>query len=46
MQGSGTLPEAANVLFELFLKDDKGNMIDVPVLIKNYRLAGGAEGAA
>jgi len=46
MQGAGGQPEAANVLFELFLKDDKGNLIDVPVLIKNYRLAGGAEGAA
>lgn len=46
MQGAGGQPEAANDLFELFLKDDKGNMIDIPVLIKNYRLAGGAEGAA
>ena len=46
MQGGDAAPESANVLFELFLKDDKGNLIDVPVLIKNYRLSGGAEGAA
>lgn len=46
MKGAGEEPEAANVLFELFLKDDKGNLIDVPVLIKNYRLSGGGEGTA
>ena len=46
MQGPDAQPESANVLFELFLKDDKGNLIDVPVLIKNLRLSGAAEGAA
>lgn len=46
MQGAGVQPESANALFELFLKDDKGNLIDVPVLVKNFRLAGAAEGEA
>ena len=32
-----TLPLQANAFFELYLEDAKGNLIDVPVLIKNFR---------
>lgn len=30
------LPKSANIFFELFLEDGKGNYIDVPVLNRNY----------
>lgn len=32
-----TLPGSANNFFELFLQDTNGNLIDIPVLIKNLR---------
>jgi hypothetical protein len=31
-----SLPDSANIFFELFLEDGKGNFIDVPILNKNY----------
>ncbi len=31
------LPKEANTFFELFILDRRGNLIDVPVLIKNFR---------
>ena len=31
------LPVEANVFFDLFLEDADGNLVDVPVLIMNYR---------
>jgi len=36
--GSMNMPEEANILFELFLQDGEGNFIDVPVLIRSYKL--------
>ena len=36
-----SVPSEANMFFELFLVDGKGNFIDVPVLIRNYRMADG-----
>lgn len=32
-----TLPEDANAFFELYIQDAVGNLIDVPVLINNFR---------
>jgi hypothetical protein len=43
--GAAGMPMSANALFELYLKDNTGKLIDVPVLIKNYRLGSGS-GAA
>lgn len=31
------IPKDANAFYELFLKDSKGNLIDVPVLVSNFR---------
>lgn len=33
---SGPLPDDANFFFDLFIKDQNGNLIDVPVLITNF----------
>ena len=32
-----SLPKDANAFYELYVKDDQGNLIDVPVLVKNFR---------
>lgn len=37
------LPQSANTFFDLFILNAEGNLIDVPVLIRNYR---GVKGAA
>ena len=37
-----TLPLQANAFFELYLEDANQNLIDVPVLIKNFRDIDGA----
>lgn len=34
---SGQLPLEANVFFELFVEDQNKNLVDVPVLIRNFR---------
>ena len=31
------LPREANYFFDLYIKDRNGNLIDVPIAIKNYR---------
>ena len=31
------LPQEANTFFELFIKDRNGNLVDVPVLIRNFK---------
>lgn len=31
------LPAEANAFFDLFIQDEKGNLIDVPVLITNFK---------
>ncbi len=36
-QNSFDLPREANMFFELFIQDRNKNLIDVPVLIRNYR---------
>jgi hypothetical protein len=33
---SDTLPKGANKFYELFLKDETGNLVDVPVLVTNF----------
>lgn len=33
------LPDGANTFYELFVVDSNGNYIDVPVLIRQFRLA-------
>jgi hypothetical protein len=38
LQDEANLPEGANTFFELFVVDSSGNYIDVPVLIRQYRL--------
>jgi hypothetical protein len=35
------LPQESNHFFDLFIKDSKGNLIDVPTLITNFRDADG-----
>jgi len=40
---SSDLPQGANIFYELYLQDSNGNFIDVPVLIRNYKLAGSGE---
>lgn len=35
------LPSEANNFFELFLEDRNGNLVDIPVLIKNFRTSDG-----
>jgi hypothetical protein len=35
------LPEEANAFFDLFIEDANKQLIDVPVLIRNYRGTGG-----
>jgi hypothetical protein len=37
----GGLPRDANTFFDLFILDRKGNLIDVPVLIRNFKNAKG-----
>ena len=32
-----TLPADANAMFELYIQDKNGNLIDVPVIITNFR---------
>ena len=32
-----SLPQEANTFFDLFILDRRGNLIDVPILIKNLR---------
>ena len=34
------LPIDANAMFELYIEDENGNLIDVPVLISNFREPG------
>jgi len=36
-----TLPQDSNVYFELFLEDITGELIDVPVVIRNFRDSNG-----
>lgn len=36
------LPQSESMIYELFLEDDKGMMIDVPVLIRNLKLKDGS----
>ena len=38
---NGGLPREANTFFDLFILDRKGNLIDVPVLIRNFKNAKG-----
>jgi hypothetical protein len=38
---TGGLPRDANTFFDLFILDRKGNLIDVPVLIRNFKNAKG-----
>jgi hypothetical protein len=35
--GTAEIPKDANAFYELFIKDKNGNLIDVPVLISNFR---------
>lgn len=35
------LPDEANSFFDLFIMDRNGNLIDVPVLMRNFRDKGG-----
>lgn len=35
--GTNEIPKDANAFFELFIKDRTGNLINVPVLISNFR---------
>ena len=42
LMGTAGKPQSANALYELYLKDDRGRLIDIPVLIKNYRLGSGS----
>jgi len=37
------LPKSKGLIYELFLEDDKGQMIDVPVLIRNLKLNDGSQ---
>ena len=37
------LPTSESMIYELFLEDDKGMMIDVPVLIRNLKLKDGSQ---
>lgn len=39
-----TLPPAANLFFELYLEDDRGRFIDVPVLVRNRRSSEALQG--
>lgn len=43
---SETLPPVANLFFELYLEDDRGRFIDVPVLVRNRRNAETTTGAS
>jgi len=35
------LPQVANVFYELFIEDSNGDLVDIPVLIRNFRDASG-----
>ncbi len=40
-QDQMTLPENANNFFDIFILDRKNNLVDVPVLVRNYKNAEG-----
>ena len=35
--GADQVPKDVNTVYEMFIKDESGNLIDVPVLISNLR---------
>lgn len=35
--GADQVPKDVNTVYEMFIKDEAGNLIDVPVLISNLR---------
>lgn len=35
--GTNEVPKDVNALYEMFISDEDGNLVDVPVLLSNYR---------
>ena len=42
LRAERSLANEANIFYELYLQDDNGNFVDVPVLVRNYRLRDGS----